>query len=144
MKYRFNTHRNSYSFYLILFLSLVLSGCTLPTDNNRNYNGDYIQGNIKSNNKIIPENVKITLSLSQNKASGEKEYTLHEYSFMTQTKSLTIPFRLQLPNELSLTSQPLNISVRVEKEGELIMMSDRLTPLLRQSGEKLLLTVNDS
>lgn len=144
MKSFVKTPKNSYSYYLILFLSLVLSGCTLPTSNSHNYNGDYIQGNIQSNNKIIPENVKITFSLSQNKASGEKEYTLHEYSFMTQTKSLTIPFRLQLPNELSLTSQPLNISVRVEKEGELIMMSDRLTPLLRQSGEKLLLTVNDS
>ncbi|AJJ23584.1 type III secretion system pilotin YsaP [Yersinia enterocolitica] len=144
MKSRFNTHKKSYSYYLILILSLVLSGCTLPTDNSHNYNGGYIQGNILSNSKTIPENVKITLSLSQNKASGEKEYMLHEYSFMTKTKSLTIPFRLQLPNELSLSSQPLNISVRVEKEGKLIMMSDKLTPLLRQSGEKLLLTVNDS
>ncbi|HHL2560669.1 TPA: hypothetical protein ACQ31I_002578 [Yersinia enterocolitica] len=144
MKSIFNTCIKSYSYCLILLLSLVLSGCTLPADNSRNYNGDYILGNIRSTNKIIPENVKITLSFSQNKASGEKEFTLHEYSFVTQTKSLTIPFRLQLPNELSFSSQPLNISVRVEKEGELIMMSDKLTPFLRQSGEKLLLTVNDS
>lgn len=144
MKFIFKNHTHSYSYCLILLLSLVLSGCTLTTSNSRNYNGDYIQGNIQSNNKIIPENVKITLSLSQNKASGEKEFTLHEYNFVTQTKSLTIPFRLQLPNELSLSSQPLNISVRVEKEGQLIMMSDKLTPLLRQSSEKLLLTVNDS
>ncbi|WP_392433361.1 hypothetical protein ACF3VQ_03140 [Yersinia sp. HM-2024] len=144
MKFIFKNHTHSYSYCLILLLSLILSGCTLPTSNSRNYNGDYIQGNIQSNNKIIPENVKITLSLSQNKASGEKEFTLHEYNFVTQTKSLTIPFRLQLPNELSLSSQPLNISVRVEKEGQLIMMSDKLTPLLRQSSEKLLLTVNDS
>ncbi|EEP94986.1 hypothetical protein yaldo0001_5010 [Yersinia aldovae ATCC 35236] len=49
-----------------------------------------------------------------------------------------------MPNELSLSPQPLNISVRVEKEGELIMMSDKLTPFLRQSGERLILTVNDS
>ncbi|HDL6961235.1 TPA: YbaY family lipoprotein [Yersinia enterocolitica] len=144
MKSIFNTCIKSYSHYLVLLLALVLSGCTLLTENSRDYDGDYILGNIRSNNKTIPENVKITLSLSQNKASGEKEFTLHEYSFMTQTKSLTIPFRLQLPNELSFSSQPLNISVRVEKEGELIMMSDKLTPLLRQSGEKLLLTVNDS
>ena len=144
MKSFFNTRTNSYSYCLVLLLSLILSGCTLPSGNSHNYNGDYVQGNIKSNNKIIPENVKITFTLSQNKSSGEKEYTLHEYNFMTQTESFTIPFRLQLPNELSLSSQPLNISVRVEKEGQLIMMSDKLTPLLRQSSEKLLLTVNDS
>ncbi|WP_145563736.1 hypothetical protein [Yersinia aldovae] len=144
MKSLLNTHKNFYSCCFVLFLTLVLSGCSHRNGITNNYSRDYLQGNIQSNNRIIPENVKITLSISQNKASGEKEYTLHEYSFMNQTKNFTIPFRLQMPNELSLSPQPLNISVRVEKEGELIMMSDKLTPFLRQSGERLILTVNDS
>ncbi|MGL4487411.1 MAG: hypothetical protein ACRCUG_10715 [Yersinia sp. (in: enterobacteria)] len=144
MKSPFYTHTNFYSYYFILLLILLLSGCGHFKGTNNSYNDNYIHGNIKSNNKKIPENVKITISISHNKVSGEKEHTLYEYSFMTHAKSITIPFLLQMPNELPSSIHPLNISVRVEKEGELIMMSDKLTPFLRQSGEKLLLTVNDS
>ncbi|MGE4802343.1 hypothetical protein AB8989_18415 [Yersinia hibernica] len=144
MKYFFNTRKNFYSHCFILFLALFLSGCSHLAGITGSHNGDYLQGNIQSSHGEIPENATITLSITQSKAAGGKELSLQEYSIVTPKESLTIPFRLQLPNELSLSSQPLNISVRVEKEGELIMMSDRLTPFLRQPGEKLILTVNDS
>ncbi|QHB33891.1 hypothetical protein F0T03_18150 [Yersinia canariae] len=144
MKSYFNTRKKFYSHCFILFLALFLSGCTHLADINGNHNGDYLQGSIQSSHRELPENATITLSITQHKASGGKELLLQEYRIVTPQRSLTIPFRLQLSNELSLSSQPLNISVRVEKEGELIMMSDKLTPFLHQPGEKLILTVNDS
>lgn len=144
MKFYFNTRKKFYSHFFILFLALFLSGCTHLAGINGNHNGDYLQGSIQSSHRELPENATITLSITQHKASGGKERLLQEYRIVTPQRSLTIPFRLQLSNELSLSSQPLNISVRVEKEGELIMMSDKLTPFLHQPGEKLILTVNDS
>lgn len=130
--------------YLIILIALVLSGCTHLTELSKNQKDYYLQGNIQNFHGKIPENATITLSVTQNKIAGEKEITFREYIILTKTESRKIPFLLPLQNELSSLPNQLSVSVRVEKEGKLIMMSDKLTPLTYQPDEKLTLIVNDS
>ncbi|MDN0112177.1 hypothetical protein [Yersinia mollaretii] len=130
--------------YLIILIALVLSGCTHLTELSKNQKDYYLQGNIQNFHGKIPENATITLSVTQNKVAGEKEITFREYIILTKTESRKIPFLLPLQNELSSLPNQLSVSVRVEKEGKLIMMSDKLTPLTYQPDEKLTLIVNDS
>ncbi|EEQ11878.1 hypothetical protein ymoll0001_4660 [Yersinia mollaretii ATCC 43969] len=130
--------------YLIILIALVLSGCTHLTELSKNQKDYYLQGNIQNFHGKIPENATITLSVTQNKIAGEKEITFREYIILTKTESRKIPFLLPLQNELSSLPNQLSVSVRVEKEGKLIMMSDKLTPLTYQPNEKLTLIVNDS
>ncbi|WP_145932191.1 hypothetical protein [Yersinia bercovieri] len=138
------TPTTSYFRCLILFVAVLLSGCTHLTDLSKEQNTYYLQGNIQNLNGKIPENARITLSVTQNKAAGEKELTFREYIILTKMESRKIPFRLPLQNELSSLPHQLSVSVRVEKEGELIMMSDKLTPLTYQPDEKITLIVNES
>lgn len=141
-----NTHIHilHYFRYLFVLSVLILSGCTHPSDTGKDQHDNFLQGSIKSYNGKIPENATVTLSLTQSKAPGEKENILYEYNLVTKMENLTIPFRIQLPDRLSLLSQPTKISIRVEKEGEIIMMSDALTLLPRNPGERLLLPVKNS
>lgn len=143
MKY-LHTHTNFHFRYFILFIALILSGCTHLTELSKNPKGYYLQGNIHNFHGKIPENATITLSVTQNKIAGEKEITFREYIILTKTESRKIPFLLPLQNELSSLPNQLSVSVRVEKEGKLIMMSDKLTPLTYQPDEKLTLIVNES
>ncbi|CNJ23824.1 hypothetical protein HB991_15290 [Yersinia mollaretii] len=143
MKYVY-TATHFYVRYLIVLVALILSGCTHLTELSKDQKTYYIQGNIQSLHGKIPENTTITLSVTQNKMAGEKEYAFREYIILTKTESRKIPFLLPLQNELSSLPNQLSVSVRVEKEGKLIMMSDKLTPLTYQPDEKLTLIVNES
>lgn len=133
-----------YTRYLLLLSLMILSGCTHLSNIGKEQSDDYLQGSIKSYHGEIPENSTVTLSLTQSKTPGEKENIFYEYSLVTQTENLTIPFRMQLPNRLSLLPQQTKISIRIEKEGEIIMMSDELTQIPHQPGELLALTVKNS
>ncbi|CNH90328.1 hypothetical protein HB976_19035 [Yersinia mollaretii] len=143
MKY-FYTATHFHFRYLIILIAMFLSGCTHLTESSKNQNAYYLQGNIQNFHGKIPENATITLSVTQNKIAGEKEITFREYIILNKMESRKIPFLLPLQNELSLLPNQLSVSVRVEKEGKLIMMSDKLTPLTYQPDEKLTLIVNDS
>ncbi|CNK33275.1 Uncharacterised protein [Yersinia mollaretii] len=143
MKY-FYTATHFHFRYLIILIAMVLSGCTHLTELSQNQKAYYLQGNIQNFHGKIPENATITLSVTQNKIAGEKEIPFREYIILTKTESRKIPFLLPLQNELSSLPNQLSVSVRVEKEGKLIMMSDKLTPLTYQPDEKLTLIVNDS
>ncbi|WP_145520428.1 hypothetical protein [Yersinia mollaretii] len=143
MKYVY-TATHFYVRYLIVLIALILSGCTHLTELSQNQKTHYFQGNIQNLHGKIPENATITLSVTQNKIAGEKEIPFREYIILTKTESRKIPFLLPLQNELSSLPNQLSVSVRVEKEGKLIMMSDKLTPLTYQPDEKLTLIVNES
>ncbi|WP_447858471.1 hypothetical protein [Enterobacter ludwigii] len=142
--------RINYTFCEILFRLLflpffiLLASCTQSNSNRGYENGHSIDGVIINQRSTIPENSLVTLSVSAEKQKGEKAYTLHEYTLITHTEKHIIPFTLQLSNELSLFPLPLTITVRIEKDRELIMMSDTITTLPHQSGEKITLSVIDS
>ncbi|MBS3050426.1 hypothetical protein [Enterobacter mori] len=128
----------------LLPLFVLLASCTQSNGVRGHDNGHIIEGVIVNQRTAIPENSLVTLSVSADKQKGEKAYTFHEYTLITSTEKHTIPFTLRLSNELSLFPLPLTITVRIEKDRELIMMSDIITTLPHQSGEKITLSVIDS
>lgn len=142
--YALNISAKKYFQCLILFITVTLSGCAHISEMNLSNKSYYLEGNIQNINQKIPEDATVTLSVTQSKIAGEKEFTFRDYTFLTQSQSKMIPFRLALHNELSSLSHQLSISVRVEKNGKLIMMSDKLTPLTDQPDKKLTLIVHNS
>lgn len=142
--YALNISAKNYFRCLILFITVTLSGCAHISEMGLSNKGSYIEGNIQNFNQKIPEDATVTLSVTQSKMAGEKEFPFRDYIFLTQSESKKIPFRLALHNELSSLSHQLSISVRVEKDGKLIMMSEKLTPLTHQPDKKLTLIVHNS
>lgn len=126
----------------MLLLTSLLSGCAQLNLNIKDEKSYYLNGNIYSTSEKIPENATAIITFSQSSSNGEKEKTLYEYKVLTQKESNNIPFDLFFPDKPLLASSPINISVRIEKEGIPIMMSDKMTPFPKKTDDKLILTVN--
>lgn len=125
-----------------LLLVSFLSGCTQINRNFKHEKSSYLNGNIYSTKGKIPENATAIITFSQSSSTGEKDKTLYEYSLLNQKENNNIPFNLFFSDKLLLISSSINISVRIEKEGIPIMMSDRMTPFPKKTDDKLILTVN--
>lgn len=125
----------------MLLLTLFLSGCTQFSGKIKNGKNSYLNGNIYNANEKIPENAIAIITISQGSSHGEKDKILYEYSALTQMESKNIPFNLLISNKILLSPSSKNISVRIEKEGIPIMMSDKMTHFPKKNGDKLILTV---
>ncbi len=123
--------------FTLMFISLLF-GCTNLTKNTKaKFN---IKGDIYSQSKDIPENSDITLSITTLDITHSSQNSF-DYYLRTIEANHLISFAIILPNELVNSTQKLGISVRVEKEGELIMMSNKLIEISMNYSGKLSLPV---
>lgn len=121
--------------------ALFLTGCVNYSVSDRAGQANYFFCEIVSQDKSIPENAMITITLSQRKSDDEKETVWQQYLFTTQKISKSVTFRLKYPDAPPLL--PLSASVRVEKSGQLILMSNKVQLIPARPGEKLVLTLVD-
>ncbi len=126
-----------HSIFTLMFISLLF-GCTNPTKKtNTKFN---IKGDIYSQSMNIPKNSDITLSITRLDVTHPSQNSFDSY-FRTIEANHLISFTINLPNELVNSTQKLGISVRVEKEGELIMMSNKIVEIPIDHSKKLSLPV---
>ncbi|MBF1996224.1 hypothetical protein [Serratia symbiotica] len=128
----------------MLILNFFLCGCTHLANDTKKGEEYYLEGKIYAKKGDIPINSIATISITQNKSVGEQEFTLLEYNISVKKSSHTIPFRVSLPKDATFLTRKLNISARIENNGDLIMMSDKIIPISYQSDEPLILTVDAS
>ena len=60
----------------------------------------------------------------------------------TRKPSRTVNFSINLPEKISAKNRYFGLSIRIEKNGELLMMSNQITPLNKDSSDRLSLRVN--
>ncbi|EMT6576412.1 MULTISPECIES: YbaY family lipoprotein [Providencia] len=127
---------------LILFITFMLSACSNNLMDYFTQNPTYhINGNIYSHSYDIPEDATITLSLTSIQQNENNAKSNLDYSFKTQNSGRSIAFTVALPEEFESKRYTLGMSARVEKEGELIMMSNKLSPVPENLSEIVLLPV---
>ncbi|HBO23386.1 MULTISPECIES: YbaY family lipoprotein [unclassified Providencia] len=138
-----NTLKNNIFLLFIFMTTCILSGCHTPLST---YfiadTAQHIKGNIYSHSIDIPENSTITLSLTSIEQNDNHAKSNIDYSFRTQSAGRSISFAIKLPEELIINQSKLGISVRIEKEGELIMMSSKIIPITENFSDNLMLLVN--
>lgn len=122
---------------ILLFISLF-SGCGNFSKNMRINNSYNFQGEVYSQG-YIPENSKIILSISQ--LDSRDFNSNYNYQINTKEISRTILFKINIPDDVINNPKLFGISVRVEKENELIMMTNNLISLPRDLSEKLAVPV---
>lgn len=125
--------------FSLLFISTLL-GCSYFPKNFLSSPDNQLQGEIYSQS-IIPENSEVTLSISPVDTSASPKESLLNYQLNTNEASKVISFKLDLLEELVNNAPKLGISIRVEKKGELVMMSNKVTELPRNLSEKIKLSV---
>ncbi|MGG4609553.1 YbaY family lipoprotein [Providencia sp. Me31A] len=123
----------------ILFISALL-GCSYFPKNILGNTTNQLQGEIFSQS-IIPENSEITLSISPINTLTSPENNLLNYQLHTKEANKKIKFKINLIEKTINNRIKLGISIRIEKNGELIMMSNKITELPRNVSEKIILSV---
>ncbi|APC09902.1 hypothetical protein NQ837_003712 [Providencia rettgeri] len=126
----------------ILFISTLL-GCSYFPKNFLSNTDHQLQGEIYSQS-IIPENSEITLSISPIDTLASPKESLLNYQLHTNEASKVISFKLDLLEEFVNNAPNLGISIRVEKNGELILMNNKVTELPRNLSEKITLSVSST
>ncbi|GAB1439403.1 hypothetical protein MASR2M36_21740 [Providencia sp.] len=125
------------SLFSLLLISTLL-GCSYFPKNLFSNTKNQLQGEIHSQS-IIPENSKITLSISPINTLASAKENLLNYQLYTKEANKVISFKIDLLDEIANKVAILGISIRVEKNGELIMMSNKITELPRNFSEKVTL-----
>ncbi|HGN1706447.1 TPA: hypothetical protein ACKRTE_002320 [Providencia rettgeri] len=125
--------------FTLLFISTLL-GCSYFPKSFLSNTSNQLQGEIYSQS-IIPENSEITLSISPINALVSPEKRLLNYQLHTKEANKVISFEINLLDEIINNTTQLGISIRVEKNGELVMMSNKITELPRNLSEKIKLSV---
>ncbi|HBC7431091.1 TPA: YbaY family lipoprotein [Providencia rettgeri] len=126
----------------VLFIAFMLSACSNNLMSYFTQTPTYhINGNIYSHSYDIPENATITLSLTSIQQNENNAKSNLDYSFKTQSAGRSIAFTVALPEEFQSKRYTLGMSARVEKDGELIMMSNKLSPIPENLSEIVLLPV---
>lgn len=124
----------------ILACCLFLFACKNPIINTNNtFN---IQGDIYNSSHDIPADALITLSLTPINENSYSEKSHYDYTLTTRKSTRTVNFSINLPESLLTQGHYFGLSVRVEKKGELLMMSNQVTPLSQSTPTRLSLKVN--
>lgn len=124
----------------ILACCLFLFACKNPINNTNNtFN---IQGDIYNSSHDIPADALITLSLTPINENSYSEKSHYDYTLTTRKSTRTVNFSINLPESLLTQGHYFGLSVRVEKKGELLMMSNQVTPLSQSTPTRLSLKVN--
>lgn len=124
----------------ILACCLFLFACNNPINQNRNtFN---IQGDIYSQSIDIPSDALITVSVTPINGNSYSEKSHYDYTMTTRKSARTVNFSINLPEPLLTQGHYFGLSVRVEKKGELLMMSNQITPLNQSKSERFSLKVN--
>ncbi|BBG60751.1 Uncharacterised protein [Providencia rustigianii] len=137
---KFYISKNSLFLIFILVSSLFLLACNTPL--NKSKNTFNLRGDIYSQSIDIPADALITLSVSSLNGTDYTEKSHYDYSFTTRKAGRTVNFSINLPEELLNQDRYFGLSVRVEVQGELLMMSNQIIPVIRNSSERLSLRVN--
>ncbi|HHR6130456.1 TPA: YbaY family lipoprotein [Providencia alcalifaciens] len=132
--------RNILHSIFILACCLFLFACNNPINKNRNtFN---IQGDIYSQSIDIPNNALITVSVTPINGNSYSEKSHYDYTLTTRKSARTVNFSINLPESLLTQGHYFGLSVRVEKNGELLMMSNQVTPLNQSTSARLSLKVH--
>lgn len=124
----------------ILACCLFLFACNNPINKNRNtFN---IQGDIYSQSIDIPSDALITVSVTPINGNSYSEKSHYDYTMTTRKSARTVNFSINLPESLLAQGHYFGLSVRVEKKGELLMMSNQITQLNQSKSERISLKVN--
>lgn len=124
----------------ILACCLFLFACKNPISQSRNtFN---IQGDIYSQSIDIPSEALITFSVTPINGNSYSEKSHYDYTFTTRKSARTVNFSINLPESLLTQGHYFGLSVRVEKKGELLMMSNQIAPLNQATSARLSLKVN--
>ncbi|HHR6080800.1 TPA: YbaY family lipoprotein [Providencia alcalifaciens] len=124
----------------VLVCCLFLFACNNPVNQSRNtFN---IQGDIYSQSIDIPNDALITVSVTPINGNSYSEKSHYDYTLITRKSTRTVNFSIKLPESLLTQGHYFGLSVRVEKNGELLMMSNQITPLNRNTSERLSLKVS--
>ncbi|MGF7482457.1 hypothetical protein [Providencia sp. SP181] len=125
--------------FSLLFISTLL-GCSYFPKVLQISSSHQLQGVIYSPS-IIPDNSEITISISPIDASLSPTENLLNYQLRSKGANKTINFEINLPEKVANSTAKLGISIRIEKNSELIMMSNKITKLPDDLSEKITLTV---
>lgn len=124
----------------LLMLTIYLSGCSNHPIVRQN-NTFQLVGHIYSKAIDIPSESIITLSLTSMRAEGDIKPHNLDYKFINQKARRTAEFEIKVPKNFYETTEQLGISARVEKNKELLMMSDKIIPLSKKRSDNIVLTV---
>ncbi|UBX50505.1 YbaY family lipoprotein [Providencia alcalifaciens] len=137
---RLTISKNILHFIFILACCLFLFSCNNPINQNRN--GFNIQGDVYSQSIDIPNDALITISVTPINGNSYSEKSHYDYTLTTRKSTRTVNFSINLPESLLTQGHYFGLSVRVEKKGELLMMSNQVTPLNQSTPERLSLKVS--
>ncbi len=121
----------------LIFVSLLFGCANLNQNIKSKFN---IKGDVYSQSTDIPENSDITLSITKLDITHSIKNSF-DFHFKTTETNRTVSFSVNLSDELVNSSHQLDASVRIEKEGELIMMSNKIIEIPMNYSEKLSLPV---
>lgn len=125
-------------FFLLFIFSLC--GCNYISQQYRSLTNYQLQGEIYAQSEI-PENSLITISLNSVDGLSSVKNNVSNYQITTEGSSKIINFVIYLADELVYTTKPVELSIRIEKDGELLMMSQNMTSLSKNLSEKLSIPV---
>lgn len=126
----------------LLIFTTYLSGCSkhFMVHQDRN-NFIELEGYVYAKTIDIPSDSMVTLSITPMSMVENSSAPNSDYQFITKNTGRSAEFRISVPKYLYDKTEQLGISARVEKNNELIMMSDRIIPIPKNSMEKIVLTV---
>ncbi|MTC69488.1 YbaY family lipoprotein [Providencia sp. wls1914] len=137
---KFAISKNILHSIFILACCLFLFACKNPI--NKTNNTFNIKGDIYNSSHDIPADALITLSLTPINENSYSEKSHYDYTLTTRKSARTVNFSINLPESLLTQGHYFGLSVRVEKKGELLMMSNQVTPLSQSTPTRLSLKVN--
>lgn len=134
-----NTLKKSINLLFIFAFIGLLFGCSQFSKNRIPDSYHSLEGDIYSHTNI-PDNAEITLSISPLDMISSNNET-YNYHFKTNKVSRAVYFKANIPEHIMISKKPLGISVRIEKDEALIMMTNKIVPLPLLFSEKISLPV---
>ncbi|ELZ5940485.1 MULTISPECIES: YbaY family lipoprotein [Providencia] len=128
------------SIYLLL-LVIFLSGCTKNVTESKNNKLSIIEGTIQSKSIDIPNDSLVTLSLSPIGKNENESITSDNFQFKTKKSGRFLAFKIRLSSEMNKLKSQLGLSARIEKDNQLIMMSDTINPIPKSASGHVSITV---
>ncbi|WP_369309463.1 hypothetical protein [Providencia rettgeri] len=132
----FNIFKNLFKPFFTLLTVNLLFGCSYFSKHIQNSHQYRLQGEIHSQT-YIPEKSDITLSISSMDTPNSMANNHYNFHFQTKENSRHVSFAINLPHTIANTPQTLGVSVRVEKENKLVMMSHKFISIPKNLSEKM-------
>ncbi|CNF08052.1 YbaY family lipoprotein [Yersinia nurmii] len=125
MYFTFKKHYSSVPLFIATLL--CLTGCSISNDY---FNSSFsIDGEVSSSIREIPENSRITITVSNKNPEETTDRVIQEFIFLTQKLKRNQPFRMKIAEKILMNEKNIQFSVRVEHDDELIMMSDKIVAI---------------